>query len=101
MTVPRFLRLYCLIKEDFMAIASLVLGILALVLGFVPGVPFWISLILAIIGIILGATARKKDTQRAGIATAGMVLSIISVVIAIIVTVACAAMIGIGLSALS
>ena len=53
------------------------------------------------IGIILGATARKKDTQRAGIATAGMVLSIISVVIAIIVTVACAAMIGIGLSALS
>lgn len=100
MAVPRFLRLFCLIKEDFMAIASLVLGILALVLGFVPGVPFWISLILAIIGIILGATARKKDTQRAGIATAGMVLSIISVVIAIIVTVACAAMIGIGMSML-
>lgn len=86
-----------------MGVASLILGIVAIVFGLVPlpipgkGI---IGLICAIVGVILGAVGRKKAKnagQPTGAATAGMVLSIISLildVIAVIVTVACVGVIG-------
>ncbi len=85
-----------------MAIASLVLGIIAIVFEFlpVPGLG-WIAVILAIVGIVLGALGRKRDPQRAGMATAGLVISIIALVLGLIVAIACAACVGVGLSALS
>lgn len=69
-----------------MAIASLVLGIIALVCSFF-GVGAWLGLILGIIGIILGVLAKKE--QPSGIATAGFVCSLIAVILCGIVAVSC------------
>lgn len=74
-----------------MAVASLVLGICSLVFPFI-GLG-WLSVLIGIIGIILGALGRKAEGKK-GIATAGMVMSIISVVLGIIMWIACAACIG-------
>lgn len=74
-----------------MAIASLVLGIISLVLSFF-GLGM-ISVITSIIGIILGVLGRK-DTEKKGMATAGLVCSIIALVLGIIMWVACAAVVG-------
>jgi hypothetical protein len=63
-----------------MAAAGLILGILSLVGGGTPVVnafPLWL---LGLVGIILSAIARsnaKKANQPTGVATAGLVLSII------------------------
>ncbi len=88
-----------------MAVASLILGIAALVLGFVPipggGI---IGLICAIVGVILGAVSRKKlkeAGESSGMATAGMVLSIIALVLDVIVLIAAVACVGLVGSALS
>ena len=60
-------------KESNMGIASLVLGIVSLVCGcFLPGLQ-WIGSIAGLIGIILGALGRK-NSEKKGIATAGLVL---------------------------
>ena len=62
-----------------MAVASLVLGILSLV-------PWWIlyvGLPIAIVGIIMGALGRRSVSRR-GIATAGLVCSIIGLAVLII-----------------
>ncbi|SDZ95339.1 hypothetical protein SAMN05216349_10311 [Oribacterium sp. KHPX15] len=77
-----------------MGVASLVLGIIAIIFNFIP-IPGmgWLSTILAIIGIILGALGRK-DPAKAGISTAGMVCSIIGLVISLIFYIACAACVG-------
>ena len=72
-----------------MGIASLVLGIIALILSFF-GVFGWLSAILGIVGIILGAVGRK-DASKRGVATAGLVLSIIAVAWGLIMWSACAA----------
>lgn len=60
--------------------ASLVLGIISLVLALVLGTvaPF-VPLVLGLIGLILAVTANRGG--RTGSATAGLVLSIIAVVI--------------------
>ena len=68
---------------DGMATASLVLGIISLVaaLGF-----FWIPVapqILAVIGIVLGVSA-KKQGNVGGAATAGIVMSIISLALGLV-----------------
>lgn len=74
-----------------MAIASLVLGIISLVLSFFGlGI---ISVFTAIIGIILGVLGRK-DLEKKGMATAGLVCSIIALVLGIIMWIACAAVVG-------
>lgn len=79
-----------------MAIAALVLGIAGLVLSFVPGISI-VGPICAIVGVILGAIARKKAKEAnepTGMATAGMILSIITLVISVIVVIATIACIG-------
>ncbi len=88
-----------------MAIASLILGIVGIIVSFF--VPFPISiigLILSIVGIVLGALARKKAKaagEPAGLATAGMVISIISVVLSAIGVIACGACVALGAGALA
>jgi hypothetical protein len=72
------------------AVASLVLGIISLVLcwwGWVGA----ISIVLSIIGIILGVSARKQlqPEQGRGMATGGMVCSIIALVLSTIVFISC------------
>ncbi|GFI26188.1 hypothetical protein IMSAGC012_01308 [Lachnospiraceae bacterium] len=83
-----------------MGIASLVLGIIAVIIGlFSAGSLGWAGAIMAIIGIILGALGRKEP-EKSGIATAGMVLSIIGLVLCLILYIACVACLG-GLAALA
>ena len=78
-----------------MAAASLILGILSLVMAFIiPGaIVKWIGAILALIGIILGAAGRKNP-EKHGLATGGMVCSIIGFIACIIVVIACAGVLG-------
>ena len=74
-----------------MAIASLILGIISLILSFFGlGI---ISVFTAIIGIILGVLGRK-DPEKKGMATAGLVCSIIALVLGVIMWIACAAVVG-------
>jgi FtsH-binding integral membrane protein len=86
-----------------MAVAGLILGILSLVGGGVPVVntfPMWL---LGLVGIILSAIARskaKKSGQPTGVATAGLVLSIIGFSFSLIVFVACLACAGAAAGAL-
>jgi hypothetical protein len=75
-----------------MAVAGLILGILSLVGGVIPGVnvfPLWL---LGIVGIVLSSVARKKE--KSGVATAGLVLSIIGTILALIGWIACAICVG-------
>ena len=77
-----------------MAVASLVLGIISLVIGiFSLGLLGWLGAILAVIAIILGALGRK-DPAKKGMATAGLVCSIIGAVFCLIRYIACAACVG-------
>lgn len=73
-----------------MAIASLVLGILSLVIGLFLSAYGWAGAILGIVGIVLGALGRK-DAAKKGMATAGLVCSIIGTVLGIIFYIACVA----------
>ena len=68
------------------AVASLVLGIIALVATW-----FYVGLILGIVGIVLALGARKEGFVG-GMATAGLVLSIIAVALSALWTV-CAIMV--------
>lgn len=76
------------------AIISLVLGVssilLSLFLGFLLG---WFSIILAIIGIVLGVMARR-DPAHSAMGTAGMICAIIGIVIGVLEMIACVAIIG-------
>lgn len=86
---------YILHKREVveMAVASLVLGIISVIIGlFSAGSLGWLGAILAIIGIILGAVAKKN--AQGGMATAGLVLSIIGLVLCLILYIACVACIG-------
>ena len=79
------------------AVASLVLGIIAAVFMFFSGtiVLGFVSIILAVIGLVLGVQARREMPQgTAGMATAGMVLSIVVLALTVIVMVGCAACVG-------
>ena len=66
-----------------MRVAALVLGIVSIILGFVPlcGV---IAVIPAIIGLILGivdAVKKSKSNEPKGMAIAGIILSALAIVI--------------------
>ncbi len=76
-----------------MGVASLVLGIIAIVCGiFLAGFQ-WVGAIVGVIGIILGALGRKVPEKK-GISTAGLVCSIIGFVLCIIFFIACVACVG-------
>lgn len=74
------------------AIASLVLGIVAVVFWFF-GVGSLLSLILGIVGLVL-ASMSKKAGFEGGVRTAGFVLSLIGTIGGAIVFVTCVACIG-------
>ena len=75
-------------KSNGFAVASLVLGIVAIVFSFIGlSIPF--GLIIGIVGIVLGVVAKKKNPT--GMATAGLVLSIIGTILCALILIACAA----------
>lgn len=83
-----------------MGVASLVLGIISIVIGLFSGGGLgWLGAIAGIIGIILGVQGKKVPEQK-GIASAGMVCSIIGTILCLLTYIACMACIG-GISALS
>jgi ABC-type transport system involved in cytochrome bd biosynthesis fused ATPase/permease subunit len=72
------------------AIAALVLGIIGIVCSWFPAVVIGVPL--ALIGLILSIVARKNAAatqQPTGIATAGLVVSIVGISFSVISTVAC------------
>ena len=79
-----------------MGVASLVLGIITILIGiFSAGVLGWLGAIMGIIGIILGALGRKNAPEgKTGIATGGLVCSIIGTILSLLLYVACVACIG-------
>lgn len=86
-----------------MAVASLVLGIVSLVLC-VFGFGFPIGTILSIVGIVLAILGKKQLVERAqptGMATAGLVLSIIALILSLLFFIACTACVGAGTSFLN
>lgn len=78
-------------KSNGFAIASLVLGIVSIVFSLI-GLSFPFGLIIGIVGIVLGVMAKKKNPT--GMATAGLVLSIIGTILCALIFIACAACIG-------
>lgn len=72
-----------------MGVASLVLGIISVVIAVFLNAWGWLAAIIGIIGAILGAVAKKKG--QGGPATAGLVLSIIGIILGLILYIACAA----------
>ena len=70
-----------------MDVAALVLGIVGLVLSFVPCLWF-VALLITIPGLVLGLIARKNFKEKGignnGFAVAGFVTSIIGIVISVI-----------------
>lgn len=83
-----------------MAVASLVLGIISLAFGAFGSGLQWVGAILAIVGIILGA--KNNNPEKAGMAKAGKVCSIIGLILCLVMFVACiacAGAIGSGLAA--
>lgn len=65
-----------------MGIASLVIGIIAIVASFIPCAGFF-TFIPAVVGLILGAVGRvqlKNKNEPTGVATAGLVLNILALV---------------------
>ena len=79
-------------KGNGKAVASLVLGIISLVFIFFGTFAF-IGMILAIIGLVLGISA-KKDNPEDGKAKAGIVLSIIGLALCTVSLLACAICVG-------
>lgn len=71
-----------------MGIVSLICGIAGIILSFVPNVSLWIAVAAGAVGIVLAAIGKKKGEK--GIATAGLVLSIIAVALAVLFIAVCA-----------
>lgn len=69
-------------QTNVLAIISLVLGILAIILGCCSG---WIGVILGVGGIVCAVLANKQG--KTGLATGGLVCSIIGVILGILVIV--------------
>ena len=76
-----------------MAVASLVLGIVSLVWSLIIPVGKFIGVILGIIAVALGALGRK-DPERKGMATAGLVTGILGLIFGLIIYIACASALG-------
>ena len=78
-----------------MGVASLVLGIISLLISFGAGFAGmgWAGSICGILAIVLGAIAKKNPEQK-GPATGGLVCGIIALCWGIIATIACVACLG-------
>ena len=74
-----------------MAVASLILGIISIVISFFSAFG-WVGVIVGIFGIIFGAV--NKNEAKAGVAKGGIVCSIIGVVLSAILFIACVACVG-------
>ncbi len=73
-----------------MGIASLVLGIIGIVVLIVSlGTGGLISIVLGVVGVVLGALGRKSSSEGQGVAVAGLVCSIISIAIGVITFATC------------
>jgi hypothetical protein len=73
-------------SQGGMAVASLVLGIVCLVVTFIPCIG-WLAIIPSIVGLVLGAVALKKAKNTrspTGMAVTGLVLNIIALCIIIL-----------------
>lgn len=78
-----------------MGIASLVLGIVAILLSFIPFIQL-IATMLGVIGLVLGAASRKQSIlleKPTGISTAGMICSGNGIGITLLMYVACSGLI--------
>ena len=75
-------------RSNGMAVASLILGILSLILCWIPGVNF-VAIILAIVAIILGILGMKKAkepmTGGRGMAIGGLITGILGLIISILI----------------
>ena len=71
-------------EEKLMGVASLVLGVFSLMVSILTRFFGCLGVILAAIGIILGAMGRKRAGGNK-LATAGMVCSIISLVLGMVI----------------
>ena len=74
-----------------MAIGALVLGILSLVVMWIPGVGL-LAIPMSIAAVALGVVSRKQLAamgQPTGMATAGFVLGLISLILSVIFTLVC------------
>jgi hypothetical protein len=83
-----------------MAVAALILGILSVVLSWIPVAGWIMCLIMGVIAIVLGALGRTRQPDKKGMAVAGMILGIIGVAFSIIWVVACGALAATGADAL-
>lgn len=70
-------------KGPGMAIAALVLGIVAAITALIPVVGFFLIWVPAILGIVFGIIGMTGGRPKRGIALAGGILSVVSVIIAI------------------
>ena len=70
-----------------MAIASLVLGILSLILMWIPGINI-AAMVLGIAGAVLGALSLKHPTSG-GLAMGGMIMSIVGLALSLVIFFAC------------
>ncbi|MDP4089065.1 MAG: DUF4190 domain-containing protein [Bacillota bacterium] len=71
-----------------MGVASMVIGIIAALLGFVPLCNYF-AVIPAIVGLILGivdASTKSKQNQPKGMAVAGIVLNAVAILLIIVWT---------------
>lgn len=75
-----------------MAVASLVLGIVAIVAD-VFGLGLPVGLIAGVVGIILGVLG-KKNPEKAGMAKAGLICSVIGVILSLLFIILCASCLG-------
>jgi hypothetical protein len=84
-------------KSSGLAVASMVLGIVAVVFDFIF---LWVGLICAIIALILGIVAKNQISNSngqiggGGMATTGIVLGAVALLLWLIVLIACSAIIG-------
>lgn len=72
-----------------MAVASLVLGIIALVISIFSGGSLGVvGIICGVLGFIFGIVGRKDEAKK-GLATAGVVCSLIGLLLGLILMIAC------------
>jgi len=70
-------------------VAALILGIISTVIGAFFSYIGWVGIIVGVLGIVLAAVAKKNG--QSGVATAGLVLSIIGTALSLILYLACVA----------